>query len=277
MKKNIVFATAALALIVLAFLLYQVFKTPEEASAPIAAIPVTVETAAPTAQPAATEVPTEVPTVAPTAEKVATEAPVVATEAPVVATEAPPAATEAPAASAPTIFEIQQDRSQARFIINEVLRGTPTRVVGATDQVAGQIAVDPANPAGAQVGTILVNARTLATDNDFRNRAIKNQILSTNTYEYVTFEPTQVVGLPASVTVGQALTFQVVGKLTVRDATKDVTFDVTATPTSKTEISGLASLTIPYRDLGLSIPDAPSVDTVEDTVLLELEFVAVAQ
>lgn len=273
MKKNIVFAIAGLAMIVLAFLLYQVFKTPEEASAPIAAIPVTVETAAPTAQAAATEV----PTVVPTAESMATEAPAAATEVPAAATEAPPAATEAPAASAPVIFEIQQDRSQARFIINEVLRGTPTRVVGATDQVAGQIAVDPANPAVAQVGTILVNARTLATDNDFRNRAIKNQILSTNTFEFVTFEPTQVTGLPASVTVGQALTFQVVGNLTVRDVTKEVTFDVTATPVSETEISGLASLTIPYRDLGLSIPDVPSVDTVEDTVLLELEFVAVAQ
>ncbi len=121
-----------------------------------------------------------------------------------------------------------------------------------------------------------VNARTLATDNDFRNRAIKNQILDTNTYEFVTFQPTELAGLPESVTVGESFTFQVVGDLTIRDVTQQVTFDVTATPVSETRIEGLATTSFPYRDFGLAIPDSPSVDTVADDVTLELAFVAVA-
>ncbi len=139
------------------------------------------------------------------------------------------------------IFEIVQDQSEARFIIDEVLRGAPKRVVGVTNQVAGQIVVDPANPGATQLGTIQVNARTLATDNDFRNRAIKNQILDTNNYEFVTFEPTELVGLPESVTVGQPFSFQIVGDLTIKDTTQSVTFDVTITPVSETQLQGLAT------------------------------------
>ena len=68
----------------------------------------------------------------------------------------------------------------------------------------------------------------------------------------------------------------IVGDLTIRDTTKQVTFDVTLTPVDETRLEGLATLTIPYRDFGLAIPDSPSVDTVADDVRLELEFVAVA-
>ena len=56
--------------------------------------------------------------------------------------------------------------------------------------------MDFAQPGSAKVGTILVNARSLATDNDFRNRAINNQILKTGAYEFITFTPTQPLGFP---------------------------------------------------------------------------------
>ena len=93
-----------------------------------------------------------------------------------------------------TMFEIVSAESEARFLINEVLRGDPVTVVGSTDQVAGQLAVDPGDLSSAQSGIIQVNTRTLATDNQFRNRAIKNRILLTDDHEFVTFAPTEVVG-----------------------------------------------------------------------------------
>ena len=104
--------------------------------------------------------------------------------------------------------------------------------------MAGQIAIDPANPAATQLGQIVVNARTLATDNEFRNRALRNQILDTNTYEFVTFQPTELVGLPDAATVGQPFSFQVVGDLTIKDVTQPVTFDVTVTPVSENSDRG---------------------------------------
>lgn len=275
MSRNIIIVVAVLAIIALAALAFAVFRTPEEASAPITAATLTIETSQPVAAATEPATATPEPTAAPSATEPAAEPTATPAEEPTPAPEATATAEPAPAAE-PAIFELVQAESQARFIIDEVLRGAPKRVVGATNQVAAQIAIDPANPAATQVGQVTVNARTLATDNDFRNRAVKNQILDTNTYEFVNFQPTELVGLPESVTVGESFTFQVVGDLTIRNVTKPVTFDVTVTPVSETRIEGLASTTFPYRDFELRIPDAPSVDTVADDVTLELEFVAVA-
>jgi polyisoprenoid-binding protein YceI len=275
--RNIAIVVGVLALIAVAALAFSVFRTPEEASAPLTAATLTIETSAPAA--VATEPPAVEPTAtpAPVAAPAETEPAAEPTASPA---EEPTAAAEPTAepaaAAAPMLFEIVQAESEARFIIDEVLRGSPVRVVGVTNQVAAQIAIDPANPAATQLGEVRVNVRTLATDNEFRNRAIRNQILDTNSYEFVTFQPTELLGLPDAVTVGQPFSFQVVGDLTVKDVTQPVTFDVTVTPVSETRIEGVATTTFPYRDFGVRIPEVPSVDLVADDVTLELAFVAVA-
>jgi polyisoprenoid-binding protein YceI len=235
LKRNILILIVVVVLAAVAALAFSVFRTPEEASAPITAATLTIETS----QPVAAQ-----PTVAPTVAPVAAEATAAPAEAPTAAPE-PTAAPDPAPATELAIFEIVPAESQARFIIDEVLRGSPERVVGVTDQVAGQVAIDPANPAATQLGEVRVNARTLATDNSFRNRAIKNFILQTDAFEFVTFQPTELVGLPETVTVGQPFTFQVVGDLTIRDVTRPTTFDVTVTPVSETRIEGLASVTSP--------------------------------
>ncbi len=263
MLRRFVIGGAAAVALVVAVIAIIALRPPEQASAPIQAIPLAPTVAATEAPAAATEAPAA-----------ATEAPAAATEAPAAATEAPAAATEAPAAATSMLFEIVPAESEARFLIDEVLRGAPVTVAGTTDQVAGQIAVDPSNPASTRLGVIQINARTLATDNEFRNRAIKNVILRTNEFEFVTFTPTAITGLPENVSVGQPITFQITGELTVTDVTRPVTFDVTVTPVSESELEGLASTTILYRDFGLTIPDSPAVDTVADEVRLELAFVA---
>ena len=275
MRRTILIIVVVALIIVAAGLAYAVFRTPQEASAPIEAVPLVVETAPAVA--VATKAP-QAPAVEPTAtsELTATPEPEATATTEAIATTEPDPTEEPVAATGPIVFEIVQDESEARFIIDEVLRGAPKTVVGVTNQVAGQIAVDPADPASAQVGQISINARTLATDSDMRNRAVKNRILQTDTYEFVTFQPTQLTGLPESAGAGEPLSFQIVGDLTIRDTTKQVTFDVTLTPVDETRLEGLATLTIPYRDFGLAIPDSPSVDTVADDVTLELEFVAVA-
>ncbi|GAB4202805.1 MAG: YceI family protein [Roseiflexaceae bacterium] len=258
MLKRVLLIGGIVAALILAVVGYTVFRTPEAASGPIQAIPI-----APTGA-ASGAAPTVASDAAPTS--------AASGAAPTAASDAAP--TGGAAAAAPQIFEIVPTESEARFLIDEVLRGSPVTVVGTTNQVAGQIAIDPSNPASAQVGTIQVNARTIVTDNDFRNRAIKNAILQTDQYEFVTFKPTSISGLPASVAANTPFTFQMIGDLTVRDVTKPVTFDVTVTPISATELKGSAKTSLLYRDLGLNIPDSPSVDTVADEVRLELDFIA---
>ena len=190
-------------------------------------------------------------------------------------TAAPIAQGQAGAGSDAQVVEIDPNASSARFVIDEILRGSPYTVVGTTNQVAGQIAADLDDLDAAQVGAIRINARTLTTDADGRNRMLKNQILQTDQHEYITFTPRQMIGLPATVTVGQSFTFQMVGDLTIKDVTREATFDVVVTPTAENRLEGTASSTIRYADWGVSIPQVPSVAGVADQVALHLDFVAV--
>lgn len=187
-----------------------------------------------------------------------------------------PAPETEPASTGLTVLQISQAASEVRFVLSEELRGQPTTVVGSSNQVAGEIAVDPGDLSTAQVGIIQVNARTLATDSDQRDRAIRNQILSTDSYEYITFTPTDVIGLEGSAEPGETFTFQIVGQLTIRGVTQPVVFDVTATVDAMNQLSGTAAATIQRSDYGLVIPSVPSVANVSEAVRLEIDFVAVA-
>ena len=172
--------------------------------------------------------------------------------------------------------ELVQADSQARFIINEVLDGQPNTVVGVTDQVAAQILIDPTNPANVRMGPVQVNARTLVTDSGNRNRAIQNIILETGTYEFITFTPKSFVGLPETGAVGDTFFFQIVGYLTIRDETHEVTFDATVTVDSDTRMHGLATASILRSTFNLNVPDVPFVASVDQSLTLEVEFVAAA-
>lgn len=175
------------------------------------------------------------------------------------------------------VAEIVQTESQARFIVDEILNDQPKTVVGTTDQVAAQIVIDPTNPANVQMGPVTVNARTLVTDSASRNRAIQNAILETGTYEFLTFTPKQFVGLPETGAVGDTFAFQIIGDLTVKDITKEVTFDVTVTVDSGTRLHGLGSTTISRNQFGLGVIELPfQVASVDQDVIIQLEFVAEA-
>ena len=172
------------------------------------------------------------------------------------------------------VYTIEPLTSKVRFELDEVLRGNPVTVVGITDQVTGEIAVDLNDTASAQVGTIQINARGLATDNNFRNRAINNKILQTGAFEFITFAPTAVNGLSGSAAVGDTVEFTMDGELTIREITQPVTFNVTATVASDSQIEGTASAVIQRADYGLVIPSVPDVADVEEEVELYIDFVA---
>ncbi|MEP7357804.1 MAG: YceI family protein [Anaerolineales bacterium] len=187
------------------------------------------------------------------------------------------AATADPAKAGLAIFTIDAAQSEARFIITEELRGTPKTVVGTTNEVAGEIALNPDNLSGTQVGVIQVAARGLSTDSGQRNQAISNRILNTDTYECITVTPTSVTGLSGSGAPGQSYTFQIAGNLTIRDVTQPVVFEATATADSLQQLSGTATTTVQRADYKLVIPNAPGVANVGESVTLEIDFVATAQ
>ncbi len=174
-------------------------------------------------------------------------------------------------------YTIVPEESEARFIVQEVLNGNDTTVTGVTNGVTGQITVDTAQPSAAQVGTVEVDLSGLATDNNFRNRAIHDAILQTGNpdYQFATFTATSISGMPDAISIGTPVEFQLTGDLTIHGVTRETTFDVTATPVSETRIEGLASTTVAYSDFDVNILRLPQqVASVEQSVILELDFVA---
>ncbi|MDX2163707.1 MAG: YceI family protein [bacterium] len=177
-----------------------------------------------------------------------------------------------------TVFSIVPEESEVRFSLGEDLRGERVTVVGTTDQVAGQLEVDFATPANSEIGVIRINVRTLRTDNEFRDRAIRGFVLQSaeDRFEFAQFMPNTLTGMPESVTLGEPFTFQITGDLQLREIMQPVTFDVTVTPISETRIEGTASATVTRAQYELTIPNAPGVANVSEEVLLEIDFVAVA-
>lgn len=177
------------------------------------------------------------------------------------------------------IFRIVPEQSEVRFTLQEDLRGQRVDVIGITNDVAGDIRVNMANPSASQVGGIAINARTLETDQSFRNQALRSSILRSGeaNYEFITFTPTAISGLPENtVNVGDSLTFQVTGDLKIIEVTNSVTFEVTVTLDSETQISGTGTTTVLYKDFNITIPNAPGVANVTDEVVLTINFVATA-
>lgn len=254
MKKLTVYLLLSL-IAALALVGCGVLQEPEAASGPIEAIPLETQSAG-VAPVEATETSADPASTETTADEPTAEAPA-----------------EAPAAGA-RVFTIDSAASEVRFQLDEDLRGERKTVIGTTDQVAGQLSLNLADLSQTEVGIIQINARTLLTDNNFRNRAIQNEILDTGQFEFITFTPTGVEGLPATAAVGDTVTFTLTGDLTIRDITLPATFTVEATAVSDTQITGSATAIVNRVDYDLQIPSVPNVANVEEDVELYIDFTA---
>jgi polyisoprenoid-binding protein YceI len=177
-----------------------------------------------------------------------------------------------------TVFQIVQSGTTAEYNLYELLNGEDKTVVGTTDQVAGEIALNLSNLSQSEIGELRINARTFATDSDRRDNAVARFILQSenDANEYIIFQPTVITGLEGSAAPGDSVEFTVIGDLTIAGVTQSVTFDVSATLDSADSLSGHAETIISRADFNLNIPDVPFVANVGDEVTLKLDFIATA-
>ena len=178
-----------------------------------------------------------------------------------------------------TTFVIDSSQSLVTFEIDELLQGSPNRVVGTTDQVVGQIALDMSDLGSARFSEIVVNARTLKTDSERRDRAMRGPIIlnsASDEFELINFEVDSFSGLSGVAEVGDVLTFSLTGALTIKDVTSETTFDVEVTLIDDSTIEGFATTTVLRSDFGIGIPGVPGVADVSDEVVLSISFVAVS-
>lgn len=222
--------------------------------------------------------PAAVSTAVPVAPTIAapTKAPVQPT-APAATEAGQPAATAAApstTAGAGTVYKIDPTQSEAHYEVGETFfQGNRFNLaIGRTKGIAGEVLVDFANPANSQIGTIVIDVSQLASDEGRRDNFIRNNALQSSQYPQVTFKPTKVEGLPASVKPGDQLTLKVTGDLTVKEITKPVTFDVTLTA-NQDKVNGTASTEIVLSDFAAGPIQLAMLQT-EDKAKLVFDFVA---
>ena len=168
------------------------------------------------------------------------------------------------------------ETSEASFSIFEILLGNDKTVVGTTSLVTGDLSFDLNDPQAAQLGSIVIDARGLETDDNRRNGAIQRRILNTSQTgnEYIIFQATSIEGLPETAAVGDSFELMITGDLTIIGTTLEQVFTVNMTVTSETELEGTGSTTVLYKSYGLNIPKVPVVARVADELTLEIAFVA---
>ena len=221
--------------------------------------------------------PTPIPTA--TVEPPATVAPI-----PTATTEPPPTPESTAAAPAPhseatqsaTAFVIGEG-TVARYMVEEVLASQGFKVAtGETSEVVGRIVFDADGAIFADESSIVIQAGTLKTDNDRRDRYVREQTLQTANYPEIIFRPTSAEGLPSPLSEASGeVEFTLSGDLTIRDQTRPVTWDVTAEFGGS--ITGLAVIDIDFEQFGMDKPSVAVVVSVGDTIRLELDFVGTVE
>ena len=180
--------------------------------------------------------------------------------------------------------------SQAQFLINEVIFGEENLVEGTTRQLDGSFLIDY-DENTVQVGQFEINVRDITTrsldvdiedqgwNDSERDTVIRAEILESgqDEFEFTTFDPTDVSGVPGSFSVGDTFDIVITGDLTIRDVTRSVDFDMELSLDSDDEISGSASTIVGLEYFEITIPyvgGGSDVASVDDEVELRLEFTA---
>ena len=176
-----------------------------------------------------------------------------------------------------TRYAIAATNSKATYKVNETFINQGNRfdtAQGTTGDITGDITINKQNPSLSTVGTIKVDISKLASDSGQRDNQIRNRWLESTKYPTATFVPKRLEGLPTTpYTDGQDLTFKIVGDLTIRTVTKEVTFDATGKIVGDT-FTGTSTTKFNMTDFGFDPPDIAGIVKAENGVELTMTIEA---
>jgi polyisoprenoid-binding protein YceI len=186
----------------------------------------------------------------------------------------PPAASDAPADVGALRFAIGEG-SQATVRVREQLANlpAPNDAVLTTSAVTGGFTLNP-NGGFTSDSKISVDLRTLRSDSTQRDSFIQRNTLETSRFPTADFVPVTARGLVLPLPDGE-FRFDLVGQMTIRGVTREVTFAVTARREGST-VRAIASNAPSWKfgDFELEQPNVFSVLSIADEIRLEVEVVA---
>jgi polyisoprenoid-binding protein YceI len=102
---------------------------------------------------------------------------------------------------------------------------------------------------------------------------VRRNTLETERYPSVVFVPTELRGLPWPLPGAGTVAVTLVGDLTVRETTRRVSWEATASFRGATGLRVRARTAFPFAEFGLRVPRVSVVLGVEDTIRLEADLV----
>jgi polyisoprenoid-binding protein YceI len=173
-----------------------------------------------------------------------------------------------------TVRYLVAEGSEVRYRVREQLIGLnfPNDAVGATSVIEGSVAFDAQGRVLRGDSRFTVDLRTLRSDEARRDNYLRRNTLETERYPTVTFVPTEARRLPFPLPQSGTVPFELVGELTVIEATRRVTWDATATIDGP-RIGIRARTAFRFGDFNLRVPRVSVVLSVEDDIKLEADLV----
>ena len=157
-------------------------------------------------------------------------------------------------------------------VVEDLVGGLANNVaVGRTNAVTGTVTVT-GNSAIAVEAT--ADLKKLSSDSGRRDGQVQTRILNTAQFPTATFKLASPISFGTIPPVGAEKKAAAVGDLTIHGVTKRVTFDVTYTLVSATEIRMLGTVAMVWADYQIPSPTFAGVADVRDSGQMEFLIVA---
>jgi hypothetical protein len=166
--------------------------------------------------------------------------------------------------------------TKARYKVAEQLVGVSfgSDAVGTTEAITGTIVLGIDSAINPSQSKLTVDLKSLKSDQSFRDGYLQRNTLQTDKFPELVFVPKKQVGLPSPLLAAArpiVVGFQMIGDTTLHGVTSETTWNVVATVTTDT-VAGRATTTFPFATFGLAKPTVPFVLSVDDKIVLEVEF-----
>lgn len=180
-------------------------------------------------------------------------------------------------ASASTAYYIVQEEFFADALSKYGIPAGLGDTIGSTQAIEGSFTLNWSD-LSATLGenTFSVDLSTLSSDQGLRDGWMRTSGPNFGRYPDAIFVASSIEGAPDSYTLGEEVTFNMVGELTVREITQPATFVVTAALANGV-VTGVADANVTMSDFGIDPPNFANTLTVADDFVIRVEFTARAQ
>lgn len=180
---------------------------------------------------------------------------------------------EVPTVDGATAYQIVPEESAARYRVDEELATVGvTQAVGETQAILGAILVG-SDGMPVPCSRFDVDLRTLQSDSARRDNYLYENTLETESYPLATFVLRGTEGLDGPLAEGEETTFTMVGDLTVKDVTRLVAWETTAT-LADGALTGAAATEFEMPEFAIEPPTVQIVVSLDETVRLEIDLAA---